>query len=224
MANGGSLFLDEIGHLALPLQGKLLRALQERTTRRVGGTRAIAVDVRVIAATHVDLAAAVRRREFREDLYHRLNVVPVELPPLRARHDDILLLARHFLARFAAEYGVPIRTISPAAERALLARPWRGNIRELRNAIERAVLLGTGTSLMPDDVADDPAASRDSGGIPFPATLGEVTRAAAASMVELCGGNKSEAARRLAISRPRLQRLLDGTFNDTDSDSEDSDE
>ena len=223
VANGGSLFLDEIGHLALPLQGKLLRALQERTTRRVGGTRAIPIDVRVIAATHIDLAGAVRRREFREDLYHRLNVVPVELPPLRARREDILPLARHFLARFASEYGVSLRTISPAAERALLARPWYGNIRELRNAIERAVLLSPGPSLTADDVADDPAASRETGGIRFPATLAEVTRAAAASMVELCGGNKSEAARRLAISRPRLQRLLDGTYTDNDSDSEDSD-
>ena len=223
VANGGTLFLDEIGHLALPLQGKLLRALQERTTRRVGGTRSIAIDVRVIAATHIDLAAAVRRQEFREDLYHRLNVVPVELPPLRARRDDILPLAKHFLARFATEYGVPPRTISPAAERALLARPWRGNIRELRNAIERGVLLGTGPALAPDDVTDDPTASREVSGIPFPATLGEVTHAAASAMLELCGGNKSEAARRLAISRPRLQRLLDGTLNDNDSDSEDSD-
>ena len=223
VANGGTLFLDEIGHLALPLQGKLLRALQERIVRRVGGTRSIAVDVRVIAATHIDLGAAVRRGEFREDLFHRLNVVPVELPPLRARRDDILPLARHFLAKFAAEYGVAVRTISPSAERALLARPWRGNVRELRNAIERAVLLGTGPTVLPEAVTDDPVASRDASGIPFPATLGEITRAAAASMIDLCGGNKSEAARRLGISRPRLQRLTDGTPGDADSDSEDSD-
>ena len=220
LANGGTLFLDEIGHLALPLQGKLLRALQERSVRRVGGTRAIGIDVRVIAATHIDLGAAVRRNEFREDLYHRLNVVPVELPPLRARRDDILPLARHFLGRFAAEYGVAVRTIGAGAERALLARPWRGNVRELRNAIERAVLLAPGMSLTPEDVADETIGAGDATGIPFPATLGEITRAAAASMVELCGGNKSEAARRLAISRPRLQRLLDGTMSDNDSESD----
>ena len=109
LANGGTLFLDEIGHLPLVLQGKLLRALEERMIRRVGGTRAIAIDVRVIAATHVDLATAVARREFREDLYHRLNVVPIELPPLRARREDIPKLARHFLARFASEYGLPVQ-------------------------------------------------------------------------------------------------------------------
>ena len=209
LASGGTLFLDEIAHLALPLQGKLLRALEERAVRRVGGTRTIPVDVRVIAATHVNLSAAVQQGEFREDLYYRLNVVPIELPPLRARRSDIVPLARHFIRRFAAEYGVAEPLLTTAAERALAGREWRGNVRELRNTIERALLLSDGRTLDERDfVADAPAGGR-AGGIPFPAPLREVVHGAVEEMVELCGGNKSEAARRLKISRPRLQRLLD---------------
>ena len=211
VANGGTLFLDEIGHLPMTLQGKLLRALEERTIRRVGGTKTMRADVRIVAATHVDLGSAVRRGEFREDLYYRLNVVPLELPPLRARRDDIIPLARHFLARFATEYGLEQPALGAAAERALLARDWPGNVRELRNAVERALLLGSGAQLDAADFAPEPGAgvATGEGGIPFPATLGEITRAAVRGTIELCGGNKSEAARRLGISRPRLQRLLD---------------
>ncbi|MHB0949726.1 MAG: sigma-54 interaction domain-containing protein, partial [Gemmatimonadaceae bacterium] len=113
LADGGTLFLDEIGHLPLPLQGKLLRALEERTIRRVGGTRNIPIDVRVIAATHVDLARAVQEGAFREDLFYRLNVVPIELPPLRARRDDIVPLAEHFVAKFARDYDLPRLKLSP---------------------------------------------------------------------------------------------------------------
>jgi DNA-binding NtrC family response regulator len=210
VANGGTLFLDEIGHLALPLQGKLLRALEERSIRRVGGTRTIACDVRVIAATHVDLREAVRRREFREDLYFRLNVVPLEIPPLRARQEDILPLARHFLARFAQEYGLPEPVLTAGAERSLRMRAWSGNVRELRNAMERAVLLADGEQLDAADLsADDGGSEAAPGALPFPAELDVIARAAATRMLELCDGNKSEAARRLGVSRPRLQRLLD---------------
>ena len=208
-ANGGTLFLDELGHLPLSLQGKLLRVLEERTIRRVGGTRSIHVDVRVLAATHVNLAAAVRRGEFREDLYYRLNVVPIELPPLRARRDDIVPLACHFVERFGAEYGVH-RTLSPGAQRALQERDWAGNIRELRNVIERAVLLARGDVLGPEDVGPEPPAPAPAGALPFPASLGTIVRAAVTEMVAVCGGNKSEAARRLQISRTRLLRVLDG--------------
>ena len=217
LADGGTLFLDEIGHLALPLQAKLLRALQERQVRRVGGTRSIPVDVRVIAATHVDLAAAVRAGTFREDLYYRLNVVPVELPPLRARPQDVGALARHFLGHFAAEYGVPVTGFTPAAERLMRERDWPGNVRELRNAIERAVLLTGGTVLDADDLTP-PAAPTFGGGagagsgaggaLPFPASLDEIVHAAVLKTLERCSGNKSETARRLGISRPRLLRLL----------------
>jgi two-component system response regulator HydG len=221
LAHGGTLFLDEIGHLAMPLQGKILRALEERSIRRVGGTRAIPFDVRLVAATHVDLEAAVRRGEFREDLFYRLNVVPVELPPLRTRGDDIILIARHFIERFAAEYGSPPLTIGPAAVRALKERRWTGNVRELRNVIERAVLLSTGASLEAADVTDaGGVAVQGSGELPFPATLAELNRAAVARMLELCGGNKTEASRRLGISRPRLHRLLSATLADHDDDDE----
>lgn len=221
LANGGTLFLDEIGHLAMPLQGKILRALEERAVRRVGGSRTTPVDVRIIAATHVNLAAAAKRGEFREDLFYRLNVVPIELPPLRARRDDILLLARYFVARFATEYGMPAPTIAAPAERALLARDWPGNVRELRNACERAVLLASGPGLDAHDFAvDEATGAATAGDLPFPASLGAIARAAAARMLELCGGNKSEAARRLHISRPRLQRLLD-TTSDSDELTDD---
>ena len=221
LANGGTLFLDEVGHLPLVLQGKLLRALEERTIRRVGGTRAISIDVRVIAATHVDLALAVARREFREDLFHRLNVVPIELPPLRARRDDIPLLARHFLSRFAADYGLPVPVLSPAGERALMGRDWSGNIRELRNLMERTLLLTPKRTLDASDFAEVTSVSNHDQDIPFPATMATITRAAARAMLDYCTGNKSEAARRLGISRPRLQRLLDTSFeNHSDVDDE----
>ena len=225
LADGGTLFLDEIGHLAMPLQGKILRALEERVIRRVGGTRAIPFDVRLIAATHVDLAEAVRRGEFREDLYYRLNVVPIELPALRARGDDILTIARHFLMRFAREYDLEPLQLSPAATRALRERRWTGNVRELRNVIERAVLLASGPTLEMDDVAEAPRVEHANGVLPFPATIAELNRAAVARMLELCGGNKTEAARRLGISRPRLHRLLgaSGAGHDDDTDEDASD-
>ncbi len=216
LANGGTLFLDEVGHLPLVLQGKLLRALEERSIRRVGGTRTIAIDVRVIAATHVDLASAVARREFREDLYHRLNVVPIELPSLRSRRDDVPLLARHFLARFANEYGLPVPALAADAERALARREWSGNIRELRNLMERTLLLTPKRTLDAEDFAEPAPVQANDSEIPFPATMAAITRAAARVMLAHCDGNKSEAARRLGISRPRLQRLLDATDDNSD--------
>ena len=225
LANGGTLFLDEIGHLPLTLQGKLLRALEERQIRRVGGAKSIAVDVRIIAATHVDLGAAARRGEFREDLFHRLNVVPIVLPPLRARRSDIPALARFFLARFAREYGIDEPQLSTAAERALAARDWPGNVRELRNVMERTVLLTTKRVLGADDFVEEPRGETPRpNGIPFPATLADITRAAVSAMLELTGGNKSVASRRLGISRPRLQRILDALPDDDQSfdDREDS--
>ncbi|HEY9425934.1 MAG TPA: sigma-54 dependent transcriptional regulator [Gemmatimonadaceae bacterium] len=230
LANGGTIFLDEIGHLPLTLQGKLLRALEERTVRRVGGTRSIAVDVRVVAATHVNLAASVRRGEFREDLYYRLEVMSIELPPLRARRGDILPLARHFLARFAEQYGLPNPRLSKAAEQALLERAWPGNVRELRNAVERAVLLASAEELGPEafPLPRSPSDGENGDGrIPFPATIREIARAATVEMVKLCGGNKSDAARRLGISRARLLRTLDQkstSADDVNSDTENFDE
>ncbi len=213
VASGGTLLLDEIAHLAGPLQGKLLRVLEERVLRRVGGTRPIPVDVRVIASSHVDLGDAVRRGQFREDLYFRLNVVPITIPPLRARREDIVPLARHFIAKFAAEYGVPEPTLGRSAQVALTARDWPGNVRELRNVIERTLLLSNATTLEPADFITDPeptptgapGASTGLGLQPLDATI----RAAVVAAVERCRGNKSEAARQLGISRTRLKRLLD---------------
>jgi DNA-binding NtrC family response regulator len=220
LASGGTLLLDEIAHLAMPLQGKLLRVLEERVLRRVGGTRPIPVDVRVIAATHVDLADAVRRGTFREDLFFRLNVVPITLPPLRARRDDIVPLARHFIAKFAREYGLPEPSLSRTAQVALTARDWPGNIRELRNVIERTLILSDATTLEAADFMTDPEPSTTSAGStvglglqPLDATI----RAAVAAAVERCRGNKSEAARQLGISRTRLKRLLDES-DDTPDD------
>jgi DNA-binding NtrC family response regulator len=221
LADGGTLFLDEIGHLPLPLQGKILRALEERTIRRIGGTRSIPFDVRLVAATHVELAEAVQRGEFREDLYYRINVVPIELPALRDRAEDILLLAQHFLERFKREYDVPALELTPAALRALRERSWPGNVRELRNTMERAVLLADHALLDAHDIAEERTSGRrvpPTGELPFPATIAELTQAAAHRMLALCDGNKSVAARRLGISRPRLHRLLDASLAQTESD------
>ena len=143
MAHRGTLFLDEIGDLPLSLQAKILRLVQERQFERVGGLQTISVDVRVVAATNRDLREAVARREFREDLYFRLSVFPVEIPPLRRRRGDIPLLAEAFLERYAREMGRRGLRLSDAARRALLDHPWPGNVRELQNAIERAAILAT---------------------------------------------------------------------------------
>jgi DNA-binding NtrC family response regulator len=211
MAHGGTLFLDEIATLPLELQPKLLRALESRTIRRVGGQQGRTVDVRVLAATHVDLAQAVRRGEFREDLYYRLNVVVLVLPPLRDRAGDVEMLARTFVERIARGYGLPVPEIGAAAREALRRYQWPGNIRELRNVVERAVVLSPPGTLEIETLgADAPAGARSAQGLPFPATLEDVVRTAARVMLDLTDGNKSEAARRLGISRPRLQRLLDG--------------
>jgi DNA-binding NtrC family response regulator len=215
IAHGGTLFLDEVGTLPLELQPKLLRALETRTIRRVGGQQGRKVDVRVVAATHVDLGQAVRLGEFREDLYYRLNVVALVLPPLRERAGDVELLARTFVERIATAYGLPVPALGPDVVTALRAHRWPGNVRELRNVLERAVVLSPPGSLRLGSL-DTGAGRRDRGGgvLPFPAPLAEVVRTAAQSMLELTGGNKSEAARRLGISRPRLQRLLDGNLEE----------
>src|SRR6476659_7551043 len=142
-ADRGTLFLDEIGELPLAVQAKLLRCIQERTVVPVGGVEPIPVDLRIIAATHRDLAAMVREGRFRQDLYFRLNVVRLKIPPLRERRDEILPLARHFVDDIACAYDEPLKVLSPSAEDALIRYEWPGNVRELRNAIERAFLFCT---------------------------------------------------------------------------------
>jgi two-component system response regulator HydG len=218
LAHGGTLFLDEVGNLPLDLQPKLLRALESREIRRVGGQTLRRVDVRLLAATHVELAAAVRRSEFREDLFYRLNVVSLVLPPLRERDGDIELLAETFVARLATSYGLPVPPLGPEARATLRAHTWPGNVRELRNAIERALVLSPPGTLRAEELAPEPVstprAKAEPHTLPFPTDLATLSRAAAVRMLELTRGNKSEAARRLGISRPRLQRLLDGSADE----------
>jgi len=212
-AHGGTLFLDEIGHMPIELQAKLLRALESREIRRVGGTTTRKVDIRLLAATHLDLGRAVRDKTFREDLYYRLNVVRLVLPPLRERGADIDLLTEAFAAELARRYGLPVPSAGPEVRAALRAHRWPGNVRELRNTIERALVLSkAGTlevSVLDFGVAPPEPESVSGGTLPFPADLATITRAAVEAMLDLCDGNKSAAARRLGISRPRLQRVLD---------------
>jgi len=155
LADGGTVFLDEVGTLRMDLQPKLLRALQERVVDRVGGTRTFKVDVRFIAATNVDLGQAVQERRFRQDLFYRLNVIPITVPPLRERPEDIVPLAQHFLARYARHFGKPVIGVSPRALDLLQRYHWPGNVRELENIIERSIALATEPVVQLDDIPLD---------------------------------------------------------------------
>lgn len=215
MAHGGTLFLDEVGQLPLELQAKLLRALEGREIRRVGGQSSKRIDVRVIGATHVNLSAAVSRGQFREDLYYRLNVVALTLPPLREREGDIELLAETFLSRLASSNGLRVPPLTPEVRTALQHHAWPGNVRELRNAIERALVLSPPGTLRVEELRLEKSHEPPNGAaLPFPAELSTIIRSAVVQMLKRTGGNKSEAARRLGISRPRLQRLLEGKIDE----------
>jgi two-component system NtrC family response regulator len=161
LADTGTLFLDEIGDIPLALQAKLLRILQERTFERVGGTKSLTVDVRFITATNKDLKEEVENGNFREDLYYRLNVVHIHMPPLRERRDDIPLLVAHFVAKYEKALGRPGLEISPEAQRLLVTLPWEGNVRELENTIERAAILCTDNRIEPEDVQPESGAGAD---------------------------------------------------------------
>ncbi len=210
-AHRGTLFLDEIGHLSLPLQGKLLRALDDHRIRRVGATQSREVDVRIIAATHVDLVEAVERGEFREDLYYRLNVVVLTLPPLRARGNDVVVLTEHFVERLSRRYGVPQPPLDDTTRLALQRHHWPGNVRELQHAVERSLLLSAPGTLEAQYLTSMPSGGpkRVNGAIPFPASMDEIQTSAARAALLQHDGNKTAAARQLGISRARLQRLLD---------------
>jgi two-component system response regulator HydG len=210
-ADRGTLFLDEIGHLSLHLQGKLLRALDDRRIRRVGSTQSREIDVRIIAATHVDLGEAARTGAFREDLYYRLNVVTLTLPPLRERGGDVEVLAEHFVQRFAARYDTPAPPLSAEVREVLRRHPWPGNVRELQHAIERTLLLSEPGTLDPVHLVRATVAHPrgGQGPIPFPATMNDIQVAAVKAALVQHGGNKTAAARGLGISRARLQRLLE---------------
>jgi DNA-binding NtrC family response regulator len=208
-AHGGTLFLDEIGEVSGSFQGKLLRVLQDGEVQRVGGSSPRKVDVRVIAATNRDLRAEVAAGRFREDLFFRLDVIRIVIPPLRERKEDVMPLARFFLDRHARASGRELR-LSPEAEELLLAHDWPGNVRELSNAVERASVLGRGDELLPEDllldrgVADAPA--------PSEGTLQEVVDRAVAARIRAalkeCEGRKAEAAAALGIERTTLFRWM----------------
>jgi DNA-binding NtrC family response regulator len=216
-ASEGTLFLDEIGEMPLETQPKLLRALQERRVRPVGSDEEVAIDVRVIAATNRDLQAEVTAGKFRADLYYRINVVRVDVPPLRQRPGDTLALAQHFLRRHAERHGKQLVGISPAATRRLLDYSWPGNVRELENCIERAVTLSRGSMIDLEDLPDAirhhsappraPAPSETAA--PELVSLEEAERRYIQRVLAACTGNKSRAARVLGIDRRSLYRRLE---------------
>ncbi len=219
-ANGGTLFLDEIGNMSLPMQVKLFRVLQEGKVRPLGSNEEIEIDVRVIAATNKDLDKAIAAGEFREDLFYRLSVIPIQLPPLRERRDDIPLLARAFLERFRKSMEKPVEGISPEAMHLLEAYDWPGNVRELENTMERSVALETGNlisvAVLPEKVSRQgldsgqmPAASSNSdngrmripeGGLDLVKHTEEMERAYIVAALEACGGVGTRAAELLKMS------------------------
>ena len=224
LANNGTLFLDEVGEMGLNIQVKLLKVLEQMTFRRVGGTRDIKVSVRIVSATNLELETAVREGRFREDLFYRLMVVPIKLPPLRERGEDILLLARHFLAEFAQTFHKRFRGFSREAEWKLLSYPWPGNIRELRNVMERTVLLEDGDLLEARQLQIHPPGARagrtsvleslrgilDEGevgpeGIPFEELVSGVERALILRASRMAGWNQSRTAELLNLTRDKLR-------------------
>jgi len=209
-AHGGTLFLDEIGEMTPGLQVKLLRALQSGEVRPVGSTQVITVDARVVAATNRDLEPMIRQGSFREDLFYRLNVIPIVLPPLRDRREDIPLLAEHFLARFAQRQGRVLRLSAGATER-LLRYAWPGNVRELENAMERLAILARDEAIEPGDLPPHIGAGLALGtapGLAAEQTLAEAERAHIIQILERYGGNHSRAAEALGIGRTTLWRKL----------------
>jgi DNA-binding NtrC family response regulator len=219
MADGGTLFLDEIGDMPLSIQSKLLRVVQEREFERVGGVQTLSVDIRIVAATNRDLAAAVADKSFREDLFFRLSVLPIEIPPLRRRRGDVLPLAQAFLDRYAREMSRGELELSEGSRQALLSHPWPGNVRELQNCIERAVILSDSREVRPEHLRLVPAEAggpRLSDVLDLSGSLAEVVRRASELAEEEAvrlalqeaGGDRARAAERLGISVSTLGRRL----------------
>jgi len=218
VASGGSVFLDEIGDMEPPLQAKLLRVLEDKAFKRIGGTQDIPVDARIIAATHRDLDERIREGHFREDLYYRLSTVPILVPPLRERGDDVALLANHFLGAYEYEFHHHARGFSPDALEKLQAYPWPGNVRELRNAIERAALLGTGEAITGDDIvlgrgvlsggairASAPSQDHLMVLPPDGCILEVVEKDLLRQALERTGGNRTQAAELLGLTRDQVR-------------------
>jgi Nif-specific regulatory protein len=211
IADGGTLFLDEVGEINLPLQAKLLRVLQERTFERVGGHRSISVDIRVIAATNRDLQDAITHGTFRDELYYRLNVVTIDIPPLRERREDIPLLARYFAKKYGNSCNRHIDGVSPEASACLMSHDWPGNVRELENAIERAVVLGRDNIIAPDDLPETVRKKIELTDTPSPAfyhALKDTKKQLILDALEQSRGNYVEAAKLLGIHPNNLHRLV----------------
>jgi len=224
LAHGGTILLDEVSEMAPALQAKLLRVLQEGEIDRVGGKRPVPVDVRVVATTNRDLKEHIEKGEFREDLFYRLNVIPLKVPPLRERPGDVLLLAEHFLARYAAENGKPGLRLGEAARRAIIAHAWPGNVRELQNTMERAVLLAPGPEVTPADLlfedhlpgpaeaietmATASAAAAGAENLGLPPTLREAEKMLIMRALDQTEGNRTHAAKVLGISVRTLRNKL----------------
>ncbi|MGB9698384.1 MAG: sigma-54-dependent transcriptional regulator [Thermodesulfobacteriota bacterium] len=210
-ANNGTCFLDEIGDISLAMQAKLLRVLQEHEIKRVGGTETIKIDVRIIAATNKNLEALVAEKKFREDLFYRLNVVTIHLPPLRERLEDIELLAEHFLNKFATENNKPVPHLSKEALELLKRYNWPGNVRELENVIERAVTLAQRPLILPEDlprrIRQEQASPATVGFLPSKIPLSELEKIYIKKVLEETGGNKKKAAEILGIDRRTLYRM-----------------
>jgi DNA-binding NtrC family response regulator len=200
-ARGGTLFLDEIAELPLPMQAKLLRVLEDRMIRPVGSTREIPVDIRIVAATNRNLAEEVRHGRFRHDLFYRLDVVNIVIPPLRQRREDIIPLASHFAAQLASHLGLPAVPMDADTAARLESYDWPGNVRELRNLVERSLILG----YFPLDALPEGGMTESAASV---AALDAVEKCHILEVLAACGGNKSEAARRLGVSRKTVERKL----------------
>ena len=211
-ADGGTLFIDEIGDFELGLQAKLLRVLETMTITPVGGHEDRKVNVRVLAATSRDIRKMVAEGTFREDLYYRLNVIPINLPPLRDRPDDVPILVEHFLKDIAASKGTPPRRISPEVMRRFQSYRWQGNVRELRNVLEQMMVLADGEFLterdLPDQIAESAMTAPNPSEIPTGLTMDELEKLAITKALDQCAGNRTHAANRLGISVRTLQRKL----------------
>jgi two-component system, NtrC family, response regulator AtoC len=214
-AASGTLFLDEIGEMAVSMQPKVLRAIQERKVRPVGAESEIAVDVRLVTATNRDLEEMVEDKRFREDLYYRINVIQIPLPPLRARGGDVLLLAQHMLRQYAAVFDKKVMGLSPAAAERLVAYDWPGNVRELGNCLERAVALAHFEEIQVEDLPDKirktqtpRSTNLSSNELPELLTLEEVERRHVLRVLEACHGNRTDAAKILGLDRKTLYRKL----------------
>ena len=212
IANGGAVFLDELGEMPLAIQAKLLRVLQEREFERLGGTRTIPVDIRIVAATNRDLPAAVKAGTFRKDLYYRLNVVAIAMPSLRDRREDIPLLASYFTARFSRQIGRAVEGLAPEARACLLHYDWPGNVRELENAIERAVVMGLSTTILPEDlpemVVDAGQRAVALGDAGYHAAVIELKKRLIVEALDRVQGSVTEAAKLLKLHPNYLHRLM----------------